>query len=185
MILAPTIQMSNGGYFHLDDPRASDPFTVKEIAHALSNICRFVGHCREFYSVAQHSVLVSKLVPREFAMHGLFHDAAEAFIGDFPSPLKHYLGDTLLSNIEEAAEEEIHRRLYSEYKRNFPAVKDADLRALSTEKRDLMPPNSPWSVEATHPADERPVIAVPAEFARILFMERYIELQKNEQDDGR
>ena len=61
--------LRSGNYFDLQDPSASR-FEVTDIAHALSNICRFTGHTRQFYSVAEHSVLCSYLVPHEDRWEG-------------------------------------------------------------------------------------------------------------------
>lgn len=66
---------------------------IEDIAHSLSNLCRFTGHCSEFYSVASHSILCSRLVdgtPQE-KMQALLHDAPEAYLNDLSSPLKSFI----------------------------------------------------------------------------------------------
>lgn len=77
------------------DPRnmTTDDIHITDIAHALSNMCRYAGHVSKFYSVAQHSVLVSKLVLPEHALWALFHDASEAYVNDIPSAFKHEMTD--------------------------------------------------------------------------------------------
>lgn len=73
--------------FELFDPRA-DQVDIDDIAQALSQLCRFGGHTRRFYSVAEHSVHVSHLVAPEHQLEGLMHDAAEAYVQDLVRPLK-------------------------------------------------------------------------------------------------
>lgn len=84
------MQTFTGRQFWPLDPRASD-ITVEDIAHSLALQCRFGGHCLRFYSVAEHSVLVSRAVAPRFAMWGLLHDAAEAYVLDVVRPLKPHL----------------------------------------------------------------------------------------------
>lgn len=76
------------------DPRSDEVF-IEDIAHSLSMQCRYAGHCRRFYSVAEHSVHIARwLLPthgKEIALWGLMHDASEAYLVDVPRPVKPYL----------------------------------------------------------------------------------------------
>lgn len=83
------ITASGKRYYPLD-PRA-DEVDINDIAHSLAKQCRWGGHCPKFYSVAEHSVLVSTKVPREHALTALLHDATEAYLVDVPRPIKQYL----------------------------------------------------------------------------------------------
>lgn len=82
----------SGTTIDIKNPKVED-IDITDIAHALSNICRFGGHTRTFYSVASHCVLVMKLAPYHIAKEALLHDAAEAYLGDVIKPLKHLLTD--------------------------------------------------------------------------------------------
>lgn len=73
--------------FHPYNPQPEE-INIQDIAHALACTCRFGGHCREYYSVAQHSVFVSLECQAEHALTGLLHDAVEAYIGDIPRPVR-------------------------------------------------------------------------------------------------
>jgi hypothetical protein len=77
----------SGNLFSPLDPQPKDVH-IEDIAHSLSLLCRFTGHARVFYSVAQHSIQVSLRVPPKYALWGLLHDATEAYLNDISLPLK-------------------------------------------------------------------------------------------------
>jgi hypothetical protein len=81
------IQTWGGGLFYPLDPQPEE-IHIEDIAHALSLICRFNGHCDGFYSVAQHSIMIACMASPENALWGLLHDAAECYVADMPRPVK-------------------------------------------------------------------------------------------------
>ena len=81
----------SGKKIKIKNPQVDD-IDIRDIAAALSKICRFGGHSSEFYSVAQHSVLVALMVPKRLRAAALLHDASEAYLGDVIKPLKVILG---------------------------------------------------------------------------------------------
>jgi hypothetical protein len=115
------------------NPRPED-ISIMDIAHALANTCRFNGHCSEFYSVAQHSFLVSSHVPPRAALWGLLHDAAEAYIGDIIRPIKILSEAAGLVAVEEALARVIREKFGAII---YPEVAEADDRMLVTEMRAL------------------------------------------------
>lgn len=168
----PTILTQSGTYFDFTDPENSE-FTIEDIAHALAHICRFTGHPRFFYSVAQHSVLCSLICAPEHALVTLMHDAAEAFVGDVSRPLKALLPDYKV--IETRVEEAIANRFLLPYP--WPdEVKRVDAMMLRHEQRSLMGNHSTWNGSVT---PDRPMPRIefmtPAE-AKEAFLERYEDL---------
>lgn len=172
-IKGPTIMLRSGAYFDLEDPENSE-INIEDIAHALSNVCRYTGHCCEFYSVAQHSVLVSLIVPPEDAMAGLLHDAPEAYVGDVSKPLKILLPDYKL--VERRVELAVFRRFG--LPDDLPiSVEKADRILLRTEQRDLMGADSHiWTYTDGEKPMEQVITPLQPRAARDLFLLRYEQL---------
>lgn len=163
-----------GRRFYPLDPNPSD-VCIEDIAHALAMICRFNGHVREFYSVAEHSVHVSHIVPAPYALAGLLHDASEAYIADVSRPVKHsaemapytIIEDGLMSTVEDVF------GLHVGETWDMP-VKTADNAMLALEARSLLP-YDPWMDELPEPAKVGLGLWGPSEAER-RFLERYREL---------
>lgn len=114
---------------------------IKDIAAALSKICRFGGQVNTFYCVAQHSVVVAAMAPPQFKRQALLHDAAEAYLGDVIKPLKVMLGATY-AEMEDRFEGTIAQAFSLDWSGDcYPAVKEADLRALELEHEALQKGN--------------------------------------------
>ncbi len=176
------------------EPMKPNPMSImiEDVAHALSNLCRFTGHTREFYSVAQHSVICShaierlpevcdyreptlrRAVRRRFAQAALLHDATEAYLVDVPSPIKpHILG---YSKIEAVVAIAVAQKFSLEPEDfEHPLVKWVDRQVLATEARDLMNKgNELWS-DLLEPLPERIEPLLPAQ-AKALFLARFREV---------
>jgi hypothetical protein len=137
------MQTYTGRPWYVDKPRRDD-VDRRDIAHALSQLCRYGGHSRRFYSVAEHCIHVSRLVPPEDALAGLLHDATEAYVVDVPRPLKRMLADYHL--FEAAAWDAIADHFG--ISRKLPdSVEHVDKAILWTERDQLFgPPLRPWMV---------------------------------------
>lgn len=165
------IQTYTGRMFWPLDPRPGD-FCIQDIAHALANICRFNGHCTAFYSVAEHSIHVSRIVPPKDALAGLLHDAAEAYITDLPRPVKRFMADY------KEVERQVERALATAFGLDFPwsaAIKQADDGMLAAEAEQLMaPPPTAWILPQP-PAAVRIVGFAPSA-AEERFLARFTEI---------
>lgn len=168
------INTLSGQHFNFTD---TDPATIniEDIAAALSNICRFTGHLPDFYSVAQHSVHVSYLVPPEFALEALLHDAAEAYCNDISTPLKALIPE--YREIEDRIDAVIRSKFDLPPAMSTP-VKYADLNMLATERRDFdMDDGTPWPVLEGIPCADFIVSPLLPRQARVLFLNRYNQLR--------
>lgn len=148
------IQTYTGRRFWPLDPRTAD-VCLDDVAHALSNLCRFTGHVKTFYSVAQHCVLASHAARPEAAMLALLHDAAEAYLGDIARPWKRFL-HVHADGLHERLRLVEHRLLVTilnafgvcaESWAWWDEVERVDLVLLATEKRDLLGAGPKWSHE--------------------------------------
>jgi len=113
-------------------------YAIEEIAWSLSKQCRFIGHINApgIYSVAEHSVLVSKLVPHSLALFTLMNDAGKAYTGDIIGPLKKLLPD--FKEIEKKVEKALSN-YFGLVRLVHPKIKLAYLTVLAAERRDLRP----------------------------------------------
>jgi len=147
------IQTRSGKAVDLLKPEP-DTIDFRDIAYALSRLCRFTGHVRRHYSVAEHCVRVSAMLPPTIRLYGLLHDAHEAFIGDISTPVKLSLADMHGEHVRCAIKEleaPIIRAIYEAIGLDEPcklirdAIKFADVTMLMTERRDLLGPSPhPW-----------------------------------------
>ena len=168
------IQTFTGKKFHPLDPSLSE-ISIIDIAHALSMICRFTGHSKEFYSVAQHCVLVSYICDEKDALHGLLHDASEAYLSDISKPLKHSGFFEEYKRIEHHLQSMIFQK-FGLSMEEPPGVKKADIILLATEARDLM---SPLHTDWIQPVNPLPftIFPLPPKEAEQLFLNRFEELK--------
>lgn len=166
-----------GKRFHLFDPRAEE-ICIEDIAHALSQLCRFTGHCRHFYSVGQHSWHASYLVPPAFAMEALLHDAAEAYINDLSRPLKHDPRMAGYIDVEQRIDTTIRHTfglpIIAEPPYMSPEIKDVDNKLVYTEAKQLVA-ESDWADRYPRYEDLELPVMLPTH-VEAAFLMRYKEL---------
>lgn len=142
------------GIFYTLDPRVEEVH-LEDIAHGLSQICRFTGQCKHFYSVAQHCLnvyrnLKDKGYDEKIQLIGLLHDASEVYICDLPKPFK-----VELPNYK-VIEEKIERVIYEKFVLEFPneeihkIIKAADNEILYNEVENLMNNIGHWTEKYPH-----------------------------------
>jgi hypothetical protein len=168
-VFGPKILLHSGNYFDFLDPEGST-FTIQDIARGLSHICRFCGQVNRYYSVCQHSVLMSRMVPHEHALAALLQDAPEAFIGDMSRPLKDICPD--YRRIEARVEVAVLSRLGIELPFD-PCIHEADVRMLATEQQQLMTNRDDWDYTRGHKPYDIYLGSWPPDEAMAKFLSRY------------
>lgn len=162
-------------------PKVED-ILIEDIAHSLSHLCRFAGHVKTFYSVGEHSVRVSYACKPPFELEGLLHDGSEAYCIDMPRPLKYSVGMEAYRHYEKLADSVV-RKAFGLLEVEPVEVKEADIRLLYTEKRDLLSSGAAWALPktpcnldvATTPLPET-IVPWTSDEAKRRFLFRFYEL---------
>lgn len=173
--LEPWIETFTGKQFYFLDP-ADDQIDIRDIAHSLAFTCRYTGHSNRFYSVAEHSILVSYLA--NDPLGGLLHDASEAYITDIASPIKPYLNN--YKELEDKLMSKIAAKFGFVYPLD-PDIKDCDATQLKTEAKHLLRSRGfPWAhlYPTKRPHGITPNCWSPEEAER-KFLERFEEVRKD------
>lgn len=165
--------------------------SILDIAHSLSMQCRYQGMCHNFYSVAQHSVMVSKLFEKSavgtyrLEMLGLLHDASEAYLSDIPRPLKHLPEFAVYREAEDRLQTEIFKAFGLTPVASFEAdlLKSADLGMLLSEiatPEIMFPTREDWFHKPTETLTTKngsPFECWPPQKAKNRFLKRFNEIQ--------
>lgn len=183
------ISLLSGAHFNYNKPEESD-VTIDDIASALSNVCRFSGHLPRFYSVAQHLVNASHIVPDEHAFTALMHDTAECFTNDLPTPLKWAL--PIFKELEVKIESAMGQRFGFQFPYP-PEVKEADTLMLMLEKYYVKECDDHWPMYDKYTREYvepyRGLVNLDSwqpRRAKREFLERYYELKGlNSDESGR
>ena len=171
------IQTFSNKKFYPLNPQVKD-IDIESIAHGLANKCRFNGQVKKYYCVAQHSVLVSIFAGRGFELWGLLHDASEAYLVDMPKPLKVLPEFAWFREVENKVQDKCYEA-FGLTGKEPSEVKNADIRCLVTEKRDLMGPTEHADIAGYDPFSVTIIPMMPDE-AEAYFLERYRFLLENQ-----
>jgi hypothetical protein len=157
------------------DPKEID---IKDIAHVLSTNCRFGGHCRTHYSISNHSLYVASILPPELKLLGLLHDAAEAYVGDLPRPIKKMIPE--FKNIENKVLEAISIALEVPDLNNLPKeVHEADNIALVAEAKALFEYDVDNWTDKYKLTPTKKILSLTSEESEMEFLMTYRDLKIN------
>lgn len=174
------LQTCTGRQFFPMAPKLDD-IVLEDIAHALAYQNRWAGHTRHPFSIAQHSVLASRLVPPADALWALLHDASEAYLGDVPRLVKRLPAMSMYRTIEAVLQTTIYQR-FGLLGEEPATVKEADLLMMVAEAQDLLPTLHPgWPEAIRRRTAKRPEWRITdcwsATKARSEFLRRFEQLE--------
>ena len=163
--------------FYFNNPNPDDIY-IMDIAHALSLICRFGGHCDSFYSVAEHSIILGTLLEKDGAddltlLAALLHDAEEAYLPDIPRPIKAMMpeADKIYEHLSQAIDDK-----YLLQGASWSIIYDYDRRLCITEAKALGIWNEEW--EDAGPSLPAKLFLWKPEEAEQLFINNFVELSE-------
>lgn len=167
------MQTYRGRVFYPLDPDV-EQIDIVDIAHALSQQCRFAGHCRRFYSVAEHCCHVSDRCGLDNRLWGLLHDASEAYLSDVIRPIKPFLFNY------NAIEHQLMEAIAERFGLAWPLPQEVNIidnRILMNECEQLMGgPVQPWDFGVLEKLPGLTVWSWSPDKARFEFLKRYREL---------
>ncbi len=172
------LETYTGKTFHFTNP-AQEEIDIEDIAHALGKLCRYGGHTRRFFSVAEHSVRVAQWVAgvtrnTQLAFEALLHDATEAYLVDVPRPVKSHLPGykVLEDNLEKAIALKFGLRLPKN-----PIIYEADYRIIADERAQAMGKScNLWSYDSSEPLGVTIMFWTPEEAPK-MFLRYFHDLE--------
>jgi 5'-deoxynucleotidase YfbR-like HD superfamily hydrolase len=176
----PWIETFRGHKFHALNPTPEE-IDIEDIAHALSNQCRFTGHIHRFVSVAEHSYYASLLADKPDKLAGLLHDASEAYLVDMARPWKHH---TPIGPPYQEIESKVMEIIAEKYGFAWPlpeSVKKADEQLLWMEKAQLLS-SLAWEncgycgEEVRAKANDFKIVGYAPPVIEKIFLQRFFEL---------
>lgn len=165
------IQTFTGKSFDVMNP-SSDDICIEDIAHALSNTARFGGHLNEFFSVAQHCLIVEEQCKDEEKLWGLLHDSSEAYLSDVVTPLK----KSEIFKGYKIVEKQLEKVIFEKFGLYGDIPKSVDIIDKSSFYIEIANFYSHWPKDKLDQLPSYPVKAMTSAEAEVAFLKRFYEL---------
>lgn len=165
------IQTFTGKQLNVLDPDPND-ICIEDIAHSLSYTSRFGGHLKEFFSIAQHCLIVQEQCKEEDKLWGLLHDASEAYLSDVVTPLKKsdfFKGYKLV-------EKSLEKVIFEKFGLFGEIPKSVDIIDKSSFYIEIANFYDHWPKDKMHELPNYPIKAMTSAEAEAMFLKRFYEL---------